>query len=62
MKTLNTSILALAMVSGLPLVAADKTFIDYFQPTPVVGSLVSNVWGAPGVFPRDPQTASKTSP
>jgi len=35
--------------------AADKTLIDYFLPTPIVGSLVSNVWGAPGVFPRDPQ-------
>jgi hypothetical protein len=29
--------------------------IDYFLPTPMVSPLVSNVWGAPGVFPRDPQ-------
>jgi hypothetical protein len=35
--------------------AADKTLIDYFLPTPIVGPLTSNVWGAPGVFPRDPQ-------
>jgi hypothetical protein len=34
---------------------ADKTLIDYFLPTPIVGSLVSNVWGAPGVYPRDPR-------
>ena len=32
-----------------------KTFIDYFKPTPITGALVSNVWGAPGVFPRDPK-------
>lgn len=34
---------------------AAKTFIDYFLPTPIVGSLTTNIWGAPGVFPRDPQ-------
>ena len=32
---------------------AGKTFIDYFRPMPIVGSLRSDVWGAPGVFPRD---------
>ena len=35
--------------------AAEKTLIDYFLPMPITVSLVSNVWGAPGVFPRDPQ-------
>jgi hypothetical protein len=35
--------------------AADKTLIDYFLPMPIQSPLVSNVWGAPGVFPRDPQ-------
>jgi hypothetical protein len=35
--------------------AADKTLIDYFLPMPVQGRLVSDVWGAPGVFPRDPK-------
>ena len=41
----------------------EKTLIDYFLPTPVVGPLVSNVWGAPGVFPRDPDNGleDKTS-
>ena len=33
--------------------AAEKTLIDYFLPMPIQGALVSNVWGAPGVFPRD---------
>lgn len=31
----------------------NKTFIDYFLPTPIVGSLSDNVWGAAGVVPRD---------
>ena len=30
-----------------------KTFIDYFKPMPVVGSLSTNVWGAATVGPRD---------
>jgi hypothetical protein len=34
--------------------AADKTFIDYFLPMPVQGSLTSDLWGAPGILPRDP--------
>jgi hypothetical protein len=32
-----------------------KTFIDYFQPTPIIGSLSSDVWGAKTVGPRDPK-------
>ena len=32
-----------------------KSFIDYFLPTPIVGSLSTNVWGAAMVGPRDPQ-------
>jgi len=32
-----------------------KTLIDYFQPIPIVGKLSNDVWGAPGVLPRDPQ-------
>jgi hypothetical protein len=34
--------------------AAEKTLIDYFLPMPIQSPLVTNVWGAPGVFPRDP--------
>jgi hypothetical protein len=33
----------------------DKTLIDYFLPTPIVGSLTKDAWGASGVLPRDPQ-------
>ncbi len=32
-----------------------KTFIDYFLPTPIVGALTTNVWGAATVGPRDPK-------
>jgi len=35
--------------------AAPRTFIDYFEPTPIVSSLATNVWGAPTVGPRDPK-------
>src|ERR1700722_13951417 len=33
---------------------AGKTLIDYFLPMPIVGKLSKDVWGAPGVLPRDP--------
>ena len=45
----------LASAIGVPAYAAEKTLIDYFLPMPIQSPLVSNVWGAPGVFPRDPQ-------
>jgi hypothetical protein len=32
-----------------------KTFIDYFLPTPIVGALSTDVWGAATVGPRDPK-------
>lgn len=32
-----------------------KSFIDYFKPTPIVGKLSKDVWGAPEVGPRDSQ-------
>ena len=35
--------------------AAEKTFIDYFLPTPIHGHLTADAWGAPNVLPRDPQ-------
>jgi len=35
--------------------AADKTFSDYFLPTPIVGALTTNTWGAAGILPRDPK-------
>jgi hypothetical protein len=55
MKTPLRLIALLSLLAGGTSPAADKTLIDYFLPTPIQGSLVSNVWGAPGVFPRDPQ-------
>ena len=53
----------LAGLAGLALVCTSsgqvpkpaKTFIDYFLPTPVVGALTTNIWGAAAVGPRDPQ-------
>jgi hypothetical protein len=55
MTSLKKLLAVFACSIGVASPAADKTLIDYFLPTPIVGSLVSNVWGAPGVFPRDPQ-------
>lgn len=53
MKTLRHLCAAMAFAIGTSSHAADKTFIDYFLPTPIVGSLSTNEWGAPGVLPRD---------
>ena len=55
MKTLIKSLVLMSLTIGASSFAADKTFIDYFQPTPVIGSLTTNTWGAPGILPRDPQ-------
>ena len=55
MKPLLNAITAMSLTIGATSFGAEKTLIDYFLPTPILGSLVSNVWGAPGVFPRDPQ-------
>lgn len=38
-----------------PAVTSERTFIDYFLPTPIIGKLTADIWGAPGVFPRDPK-------
>lgn len=38
-----------------------KTFIDYFLPTPMTGSLSKDVWGALAVGPRDPQNGLEDS-
>ena len=54
MKTLAKLFAIVSFTTGASLMAADKTLIDYFLPMPIVSSLTSNVWGAPGVFPRDP--------
>ena len=55
MKTLIKSLVLISLTIGASSLAADKTFIDYFLPTPVIGALTTNTWGAPGILPRDPQ-------
>jgi hypothetical protein len=54
MKPLSRPLAVLALALGATLGAAEKTFIDYFLPTPVRGELRKDVWGAPAVGPRDP--------
>lgn len=55
MKTLSKLVAVMTVGLITSSQAADKTLIDYFLPMPIQSPLVSNVWGAPGVFPRDPQ-------
>jgi hypothetical protein len=55
MKTLTKLLATVSLAIGASSLAADKTFIDYFQPTPIIGALTTNTWGAPGILPRDPQ-------
>ena len=55
MKTLIKSLALMSLTIGFSSLAADKTFIDYFKPTPIIGSLTTNTWGAAGILPRDPQ-------
>lgn len=50
---LATCLAALACIAAARAQPAAKTFIDYFQPMPIQGALRSDVWGAPGVLPRD---------
>ena len=54
MKTLIKSLVVMSLSIGVSTFAANKTFIDYFQPTPIIGSLTTNTWGAAGILPRDP--------
>jgi hypothetical protein len=53
MKTLIKLFATVSFAVGASSPAADKTFIDYFQPTPIIGSLTTNTWGASGILPRD---------
>ena len=57
LKTLLTALAVLAGASfgGAQEIKTNKTFIDYFLPTPIVGSLTTNVWGAVTVGTRDPK-------
>lgn len=60
MKTLLKSCAAMALAISYSSQAAEKTLIDYFLPMPVCGGLTTNIWGAPGVWPRDPQNVNDT--
>jgi hypothetical protein len=55
MKKLIHLLTAGLLIAGGSVSAAEKTFIDYFLPTPITGALTKNAWGAPGILPRDPQ-------
>jgi hypothetical protein len=55
MKIMTQLITATLLSVGTSSFAANKTFIDYFRPTPIIGSLTTNTWGAAGILPRDSQ-------
>jgi hypothetical protein len=46
---------AFGLLLGASTPASAKDLIEYFQPTPIVGSLSSSAWGAAAVGPRDTQ-------
>lgn len=41
--------------AAVPAPTAQKTFINYFLPMPIRGTLSKEAWGAPNVLPRDPK-------
>ncbi len=53
LKSLVIACILLSLPMGGISYAADKTLIDYFLPMPIQSPLRSDVWGAPGVWPRD---------
>jgi hypothetical protein len=61
MKRRSTSFLAFKLMAGASLTvgfapvvhAAPQQWMDYFQPTPIIGSLSSTCWGAAQVGKRD---------
>ncbi len=55
MKMVTKLLIVVSIGIAASLTAADKTFIDYFHPTPIVGGLTTNAWGAAGILPRDPK-------
>ncbi len=59
-RSLGLVLMAASFLSGLHCGRAQdvrpaKTFIDYFQPIPILGGLSKELWGAQNVGPRDPQ-------
>jgi hypothetical protein len=55
MRILIKSLAVMSLALAGSSLAAGRTFIDYFQPTSIIGALTTNIWGAPGILPRDPQ-------
>jgi hypothetical protein len=59
LRTIRSLPIALAVFAAVDFSQAQearpKTFVDYFLPTPIVGSLTTNIWGAATVGPRDPK-------
>jgi hypothetical protein len=49
-----SAVLTAACVGQTPVAPSAKTFVDYFQPTPITEPLSTTVWGAATVGPRDP--------
>lgn len=61
MKVCSAFLVAGSLAAAVSSSAADRTFIDYFLPTPVIGALTTNTWGSPGILPRDPQNGLEDS-
>src|SRR5215471_12495201 len=55
MRKLRTLLVLAALMPAVIARGADKTFINYFLPTPIVGGVTTNAWGAPEILPRDPK-------
>lgn len=61
MNTLTKLCTVMAFAISASSQAADKSLIDYFLPTPIVGTLTTNAWGTPGILPRDPSNGLEDS-
>ncbi len=55
MTLLQLAFLAITTRAGPETEPTSKQLIDYFLPTPIVGGLSKQAWGADNVLPRDPQ-------
>ena len=57
-RSFSPALIALAALTGVNFSHAQearpaRTFIDYFQPMPIISPLTTNIWGAANVGPRD---------
>src|SRR5581483_9110882 len=60
LRSLNLMLMATTLLAGVANSHGEdarpaKTFIDFFLPMPINGSLTKDVWGAATVGPRDPK-------